>query len=99
MFPEHSEQLNNVLAEIHRSGIFSLSVIDRIRDYHHGPNGLAVLDFVKQVGIAPEILFPAGEHSADNAHSHIEEFDFKKALAAFEEAAEQERRNSQDNEI
>jgi hypothetical protein len=94
MFPEHSERLKSVLTEIDRSGMLSLSVKDRIRDYYHGKNGLAVLEFVKQVGMAPEILFPASEGSADNANRDTEEFDFKEALAAFEEAAEQERRNS-----
>jgi hypothetical protein len=95
LFPEHSERLKSVLAEIDKSGMLSLSVKDRIRDYYHGTNGLAVLEFVKQVGMAPEILFPPSESSADNAHRDTEEFDFREALAAFEEAAEQERRNSQ----
>ena len=95
LFPEHSEQLKSVLAEIDRSGMLSLNVKDRIRDYYHGSNGLAVLEFVKQVGMAPEILFPTREGSADSEQSGIEEFDFEKALAAFEEAANQERKNSQ----
>jgi hypothetical protein len=95
LLPEHSKQLKSVLAEIDRSGMLSLSVKDRIRDYYHGSNGLAVLEFVKRIGMAPEILFPTHEGSADNEQSGIEESDFEKALAAFEEAADQERRNSQ----
>ena len=95
VFPEHSERLRSVLAEIDRSGMLSLSVKDRIRDYYHGANGMAVLEFVKKVGMAPEILFPARDDSADSEQSNIEEFDPEKALAAFERAAEQERRDKE----
>jgi hypothetical protein len=77
-----------------RSGILSLSVKDRIRDYYHGANGFAVLEFVKRVGMAPEILFRADESCADDEQCDIEEFDFKKALAAFEEAEKAERRDT-----
>jgi len=93
VFPEHSEQLKSVLAEIDRSGMLSLSVKDRIRDYYHGSNGLAVLEFVKRIGMAPEILFPADESRAKDEQSGIEDSNLEKALAAFEEAAEEERRN------
>jgi len=94
VFPEHSEQLRSVLAEIDRSGMLSLSVKERIRDYYHDTNGMAVLEFVKQVGMAPEILFPSSDGSAGDEQRNIGDFDPERALAAYEEAAEQERRNS-----
>ena len=95
VFPEHSERLTSVLAEIDRSGMLSLSVKERIRDYYHETNGMAVLEFVKKVGMAPEILFPADESSEYNARRCVEEVDLGRALAAYEEAAEQERRDSE----
>jgi hypothetical protein len=94
LLPEHSKKLKSVLTEIDRSGMLSLSVKDRIRDYYHGANGLAVLEFVKRIGMAPEILFPANESYARGDGGTTEEPDLERALAAFEEAAEQDRRNS-----
>lgn len=94
LFPEHSEKLKSILTEIDRSGMLLLSVKDRIRDYYHGSNGLAVLEFVKRIGMAPEILFPAYESYAQDDEMATEHPDLERALAAFEEAAEQERRNS-----
>ena len=94
LLPEHSEKLKSVLTEIDRSGMLSLSIKDRIRDFYHGSNGLAVLEFVKRIGMAPEILFPAYESYAQDDQMATEHPDLERALAAFEEAAEQERRNS-----
>jgi hypothetical protein len=74
--------------------MLSLSVKERIRDYYHDTNGMAVLEFVKQVGMAPEILFPSSDGSAGDEQRNIGDFDPERALAAYEEAAEQERRNS-----
>jgi len=90
VFPQHSARLKAELDRIERSGALTLSIADRIRDYHYDAHSQGLIAFIKRIGQVQEVLSPLMDDTEN------EEIDFSEAIAAYEraEAAEREREES-----
>ncbi len=72
VFPEHSAKLRKVIEGIQRSGVLTLPMADRIRDYHCDANGQSLIAFIKRIGQAQEVLFPSMDDTVDAESDRID---------------------------